>query len=141
MTMSLTCVASKVLESIIRHHILCHFRLNNLFSKNQYGYIKVWSTVLQLLAVQDNWTQNLEDGGQIDVIYTDFAEAFDKVPRKRLLAKLKRLGINTEILAWIECFLTGRNQKVKINSVMSDWYSVISEIPQGSVFGPLLFII
>jgi len=90
--------------------------------------------------VQDNWTQNLEDGGQIDVIYTDFAKAFDKVQRKRLLAKLKRLGngINTEMLAWIECFLIGRNQKVKINSVTS---SVISEIPQGSVFGPLLFII
>jgi len=73
--------------------------------------------------VLDNWTQNLENGGQIDVIYTDSAKAFDKVPRKRLLAKLKSCGINTEILAWIECFLIGRNQKVKINSVM---YSVIS---------------
>jgi len=62
--------------SIIRDHSLCHFRLNNLFSKNKYGFIKGRSTVLQLLAVLDNRTQNLENGGQIDVIYTDFAKAF-----------------------------------------------------------------
>ena len=90
--MSFTCVASIVLESIIRDHILCHSRINNLFSKNQYGFIKGRSTVLQLLAVLYNWTQNLENGGQIGVVYTDFAKAFDKVSHKRSLAQVALLS-------------------------------------------------
>lgn len=86
---SLTSVLSKIMESI-RDHILDHFQFhtNNLFSKKQFGFLKGRSTVLQLLTVLDDWTKILEEGGQIDVIYTDLEKAFDKVPHHRLLMKL-----------------------------------------------------
>jgi len=118
-----------------------HFKVNNLFSDNQYGFIKGRSTNLQLLSVLDKWTDDLEQGGQIDVIYTDFEKAFDKVPHQRLISKLKSYGIKSDIIKWITAFLLARKQTVRINSSMSDWQSVISGIPQGSVLGPLLFVI
>jgi hypothetical protein len=74
---SLTCVLCKVLESIIRDNIISHFVSNNLFSNKQFGFIKGRSTVTQLLEILDTWTEWLEDGGQIDVIYTDLEKAFD----------------------------------------------------------------
>ena len=97
--------------------------------------------MLQLLKVLDIWTHNLEIGGNIDVIYTDLEKAFDKVAHRRLISKLKSYGINADVIAWIEAFLSTRRQRVKINNVFSEWASVLSGIPQGSIRGPLLFII
>jgi len=76
---SLTSVVCKFAESLIQDHIMIHFISNSLFSSKQFGFIKGRSTVLQLLHVLDTWVKNLEEGGQIDVIYIDFAKAFDKV--------------------------------------------------------------
>ena len=90
---SLTCVTCKVMESIIRDKIMEYFLLNNLFSSAQYGFIKGRSTMLQLLKIVDNITTSLDSGGQVDIIYTDFEKAFDKVPHKRLLSKLKSYEI------------------------------------------------
>ena len=83
--------------------------------------IKGRSTTLQLLNLLDLWTNSLEDGGQIDVIYTDFEKAFDKVPRKRLLSKLQSYGISQELLNWTEGFLLQRQQQVRVNSKYSDF--------------------
>ena len=74
-----TCILCKVLESIIRNNIIRHFMQNNLFSSKQFGFIKGRSTVTQLLQILDKWTDWLESGGQIDVIYADLEKAFDKV--------------------------------------------------------------
>ena len=98
---------------------------NNLLSQTQFGFIKGRSTVLQLLKVLDEWTESLQSGGQIDVIYTDFEKAFDKVPHKRLLSKLKSYKINGNIIKWIESFLLSRKQRVKINGVFSNWQNVL----------------
>ena len=138
---SLTCICCKIMESMIRDEIFKFFINNKFFSKAQFGFIKGRSTVLQLLKILDEWTKLLESGGQIDVIYTDFEKAFDKVPHKRLISKLKSYGINKNVTDWIESFLLLRKQRVKINDSFSEWQKVMSGIPQGSILGPLLFII
>ena len=83
----------------------------------------------------------IEEGSSVDVLYLDFKKAFDAAPHKRLINKLYAYGIRGKVLAWIEAFLTQRAQKVIINGEASDWAEVTSGIPQGSVLGPLCFLI
>jgi len=78
--------------------VLNHLKINKLLSNRQFGFIKGRSTVLQLLKVLDDWTSSLEKGGQIEVVYTDLEKAFDKVPHKRLMQKLRAYGIGSELL-------------------------------------------
>ena len=85
---SLTSTICKVMESIIRDHIMDFFFQNNYFSKNQFRFIKGRSTALKL-CIMDEWTTQLDSGGQVDVIYTDFAKALDTVPQRRLLNKIR----------------------------------------------------
>jgi len=86
-------------------------------------------------------TETLESGGKIDVVYTDFEKAFDKVPHKRLLRKLKAYKLHNTIIEWIKNILTDRKQRVRVNGKFSCWAKVFSWIPQGSILSPLLFII
>jgi len=138
---SLTCVLCKILESCIRDHLMNYFLTNKLFSIYQYGFIKKRSCILQLLKIMDNWVNVLENGGQVDVIYTDFEKAFDKVPHDKLLSKLISYGVSAKIVDWVRDFLYSRTQQVKVNSCLSKPKAILSGIPQGTVLGPVLFII
>ena len=89
----------------------------------------------------DKWTECLEHGGQVDVIYyTDLEKAFDKILHRRLISKLHSYCIHNNIVEWLEAFLSNRNQRVLIGNTFSNWAAVISGIPQGSVLD-ILFII
>ena len=114
---------------------------NKLFSDFQFGFVKGRSAILQLIKVIDEWTLVLDSGGQIDIVYTDFEKAFDKVPHKRLLSKLYSYGFNEVIIKWITNFLCYRTQRVKIHDALSEPVHVRSGIPQGTVLGPMLFVI
>ena len=117
-----------------------YFLKNDLFSNRQYGFLKGRSTVLQLLRITEEWKSNL-DLGQIDCVYMDFEKAFDKVPHRCLINKLYSYGINSKIISWITDFLDKRQFRVTVNGKFSTWHDVINGIPQGSILGPLLFII
>ena len=97
--------------------------------------------MLQLLHIMEEWTAALENGGQINTIYTDFEKAFDKVPHHLLLKKLQSYNLNVNVIQWIRSFLCYRKQRVKINGCYSEWAEAISGIPQGTILGPILFII
>ena len=96
---------------------------------------------MQLLTAMEDWTKSLQDGVPIDVVYLDFSKAFDSVPYMRLLVKLQAHGIKSKLLNWIQSFLTNRKQQVIINGSQSDESAMISGVPQGSILGPLLFLI
>ena len=137
---SLTCILCKVMESIIRDQVMYHLRINNTLSPYQYGFINKRSTTLQLLNVLDKWTFELDQGKEIEGVYFDFQKAFDSVPHKRLLLKLEKIGIKNKSLNWKKDFLENRYQ-VWLNGALSNIIQVKSGIPQGSVLGPILFII
>lgn len=138
---SLTCIVIKILETAIREDVMKHMKKNGLFSKKQFGFISARSTVLQLIKVLDKWTEAIDERCSVDVTYCDFKKAFDKVPHNRLLHKIRMYGIGESIVNWFEAFLKKRKQRVIVEGEESGWYDVISGIPQGSVMGPVLFVL
>ena len=102
---------------------------------------KGYSCVTQLIDVCEKLTEELDNKNSIDVIYLDHQKAFDKVPHKRLITKLKGYGIQGNVIKRVEYFLKDRKQRVQISGSSSEWTDVTSGIPQGSVLGPTIFLV
>ena len=131
----------KIFERVIKKKIVHHLESKNLLKAFQYGFRKGRSCLSQLMDHYTNIITALESGKTVDVVYLDFAKAFDKVDHKILLSKLKSLKIDGKLLRWLQEFLKDRNQTVLVEGTRSNSADVISGVPQGTVLGPLLFII
>ena len=122
---------SKLLERLLKVYMLDFSIRHKLLNPSQHGFLKVRSSLTNMLCFFEitKW------------IYEGSQKTFDKVPHQRLLHKLKSHGVGDSIINWIEQWLTDRRQRVVVDGEVSNWKSVLSEVPHGSVLGPLLFLI
>ena len=138
---ALTNHTTKLFERVLRKAMIDHLESNNLLNEAQHGFRNLRSTITQVMKFYDSILTLLEEGHAVDAIYLDFAKAFDKVDHRILMLKLKSVNISGKIWNWIGEFLQNREQRVRVGSTLSNTKKVRSGVPQGSVLGPLLFLV
>ena len=138
---SLLNTIAKVFEKIVFKYIFNHLRDTSAISIWQSGFVPNCSTTCQLLEIYHKFCQSVESGKEVRVVFLDISRAFDRVWHKGLLYKLQRCGIQGNVLQWISSYLADRQQRVCLDGEFSSWGNISAGVPQGSILGPLLFLI
>lgn len=138
---SLLSTVGKVLEKIMHKHLFNYFQEHHVITTLQSGFVPGDSTVKQLVDIYNTFCKALDEGKEVRAIFCDVSKAFDRVWHKGLIFKLKSVGISGYVLQWFIDYLTDRKQRVVLTGANSNWAYIKAGVPQGSILGPLLFLL
>ena len=138
---SLLSAVGKVLEKVVHKHLFNYIRDHEILSALQSGIIPVDSTVNQLVAIYNAFCKSIGEGKEVCAVFCDISKAFDRVWHIGLLFKLESIGVSDSLLLWFKSYLADRKQRVVLAGAVTTWKYIKAGVPQGSILGPLLFLI